>query len=59
MLIGPIWKDGTLVTNIWIGDPQDPEAGSAEDISKAIRIILAAAFVTLLIGVISIYGIWG
>jgi adenosylcobinamide-phosphate synthase len=58
-LIGPIWKDGTLVTNIWIGDPQDPEAGSAEDISKAIRIILAAAFVTLLIGVISIYGIWG
>jgi len=58
-LIGPIWKDGKLVTETWLGDPQDEEAGSAEDVSRAIRIIVAAAVVTLLAGMISIYGVWG
>jgi len=58
-LIGPIWKDGNLVTETWLGDPRDPEAGSAEDVSKAIRIILAAALITLLVGMISIHGVWG
>ena len=58
-LIGPIWKDGNLVTETWLGDPQDPEAGSAADVSSAIRIIVTAAVVTVLIGMISIYEIWG
>ena len=24
-LIGPIWKDGALITKLWIGDPDDPD----------------------------------
>jgi len=57
-LIGPIWKDGQLVTEVWLGDPQDPEAGAAEDISQSIWIIVFAAFITLVLGMISIYGVW-
>jgi adenosylcobinamide-phosphate synthase len=57
-LIGPIWKDGYLVTETWLGDPQDMEAGTTEDIYKSIRIIVTAALITLLLGMFSIYGVW-
>jgi len=57
-LIGPIWKDGHLVTEVWIGDPQDPEAGSDADISKAIRIIVTAAVIAVVLGMVSVYGVW-
>ncbi|NOT54503.1 MAG: cobalamin biosynthesis protein CobD [Deltaproteobacteria bacterium] len=39
-LVGPLWRDGALVTTIWLGDPCDPEAGSAEDFLTACRFIL-------------------
>jgi adenosylcobinamide-phosphate synthase len=56
-LIGPIWKEGHIVTEVWLGDPQDPEAGTDEDISRAIRVIMGAAFIALALGMISIYGV--
>lgn len=42
-LIGPIWRDGSLVTDIWIGVSSDPEGGSAEDYRNATRIVSSAA----------------
>lgn len=57
-LIGPIWKDNQLVTEIWIGDPADPEAGNDEDVSKAIRVVVASAAITLIAGMVSIHAIW-
>jgi adenosylcobinamide-phosphate synthase len=42
-LIGPIWKDGVLVTKLWIGDPLDPEAGTDNDVAAAIRVVVSAA----------------
>jgi adenosylcobinamide-phosphate synthase len=48
-LIGPIWKDGVFVTDIWVGDPNDPEAGvDAKDVARAIRLTAAASLVALL-----------
>ena len=48
-LIGPIWRNGTLVTDIWLGDPADPPAGSDADVSGALRAtVLAACLSTLL-----------
>jgi adenosylcobinamide-phosphate synthase len=38
-LVGPLWRDGALVTTLWLGDPCDPEAGSAEDFIQACRFI--------------------
>jgi len=57
-LIGPIWKSGHLVTDVWLGDPGDPEAGSSEDISKSIHIVLIASAITIVLGIIAIYGVW-
>jgi adenosylcobinamide-phosphate synthase len=57
-LIGPIWKNGQLVTNVWLGDPQDPEAGSSADISNSIQIVLIASALTILLGMTAIYGVW-
>jgi len=57
-LIGPIWKENELVTETWLGDPQDPEAGSTEDLTKAVRVVVVAALVSLVLGMISIYGTW-
>jgi adenosylcobinamide-phosphate synthase len=58
-LIGPIWKDGQLVTKTWIGDPHDPEAGTSHDVTKALWIIVCAACITLMLGMLSIHGVWG
>jgi adenosylcobinamide-phosphate synthase len=52
-LIGPIWKDGAVVTKLWIGDPNDPEGGSDEDVRNAILVTIVAAVLSL-IGVISV-----
>jgi adenosylcobinamide-phosphate synthase len=57
-LIGPIWKNGQLVTDVWLGDPRDPEAGSSQDISKSIEIVLVASVLTVLLGMIAIYELW-
>ena len=57
-LIGPIWKDGQFVTDLWLGDPNDPEAGTSEDISDSIQIIRIASVVTVLLGAVVIYGVW-
>ncbi|MCE2513910.1 MAG: cobalamin biosynthesis protein CobD [Acidobacteria bacterium] len=42
-LAGPIWSSGRLVTDVWIGDPDAPSGGSADDFRRARRIVLAAA----------------
>ena len=48
-LIGPIWKEGTLVTEVWLGDPSDVPAGADSDVGSALRVsVLAAALSTFL-----------
>lgn len=34
-LLGPIWAKGVLVTDIWLGDPDDPPAGDDSDVRRA------------------------
>jgi adenosylcobinamide-phosphate synthase len=47
-LIGPIWKDGAAVTDVWIGDARDPEGGTQnDDLSKAIRVVVTASLIIL------------
>jgi adenosylcobinamide-phosphate synthase len=41
-LVGPVWRRGILVTELWIGDPGDPEAATPEDVRRAIVLIIAA-----------------
>lgn len=52
-LIGPIWKNGAMVTDVWVGDPVDPEAGShPADLQRAIWLIVAASLVSVGLGLL-------
>jgi adenosylcobinamide-phosphate synthase len=51
-LLGPIWAKGSLVTDVWLGDPSDPPAGSGSDLPRAAILsvatgVLAAALAVL------------
>lgn len=52
-LLGPIWAKGALVTDVWLGDPFDPPAGSGSDLPRAAILnivagVLAATLAVLL-----------
>jgi adenosylcobinamide-phosphate synthase len=34
-LVGPIWLEGVLVTDLWVGDASDPPLEKAEDVTRA------------------------
>jgi adenosylcobinamide-phosphate synthase len=52
-LVGPIIKGGVLVNDRWIGDPADPEGGSAEDLRRTEALVLVST--ALVLGLFSIF----
>lgn len=48
-LVGPIWLRGELVTDVWIGRPEDPPAETRADLLRALALVGATA--TLFTGV--------
>jgi len=38
-LVGPVWRKGKLVTDLWVGDPADPPAATRGDMMRAIAVI--------------------
>jgi adenosylcobinamide-phosphate synthase len=45
-LVGPMWSAGRLVTDLWIGDPDDPPLATAEDLRRAVRLVTATGLST-------------
>ena len=43
-LVGPIWRKGELVTEVWLGDQADPPANHRADYKRAVWIVSATAF---------------
>jgi adenosylcobinamide-phosphate synthase len=41
-LVGPIWLDGHLVTDRWLGDPADPPLGTTDDYRTASRLVVVS-----------------
>src|SRR5262245_53672192 len=41
-LVGPVWRRGQLVTDLWVGDPADPPAATRGDMLRAIAVISMA-----------------
>ena len=41
-LVGPIWSDGTLVTDIWIGASSDPPLSTGTDYDRAAILVAAS-----------------
>ena len=56
-LVGPIWRQGQLVTDLWIGDPADPPAGSAGDFRRAAWITVGAGILAAALGSGLSYGL--
>jgi adenosylcobinamide-phosphate synthase len=51
-LLGPIWAKGTLVTEVWLGDPLDPPAGSGSDLPRAAILNVAAGVLAAALAVV-------
>jgi len=43
-LVGPIWLNGQLVTDRWLGDPTDPPLTTTRDYTKASRLVGITGF---------------
>jgi adenosylcobinamide-phosphate synthase len=56
-LVGPIWSNGELVTDLWIGDASDPPLATEDDYQRASRLVVvtgicAATLTGVLLGII-------
>jgi len=57
-LVGPVWRRGQLVTDIWIGDPGDPEAATHEDVERATVLVIAAGLLAALLAGGALLLVW-
>jgi adenosylcobinamide-phosphate synthase len=44
-LVGPIWLDGRVVTETWLGEPGDPPAESHDDVVRALALVGATGLI--------------
>ena len=49
-IVGPIWLNGALVTDAWIGDSADPELASAQDVTRALVLSVVTGLVIVAVG---------
>ena len=45
-IVGPIWLRGTMVTDLWIGDPADPPLSAAADVRRAVSLTITVGLFT-------------
>jgi adenosylcobinamide-phosphate synthase len=48
-LVGPIWLRDVLVTELWIGRPDDPPAATRDDLVRALRLVAATGVLAALV----------
>lgn len=49
-LIGPVWRDGRLINDIYMGDAQWPANLDADDLRRALGLILVCSALALMLG---------
>jgi adenosylcobinamide-phosphate synthase len=54
-LIGPIWRGGALVTDVWLGDPAMPPAEDAGDYRRAALLMLVAGLLSASLAVVVLW----
>jgi adenosylcobinamide-phosphate synthase len=54
-LVGPIWTDGALVTDVWVGDPGDPPLETERDYSRAAEFVTACGVVGAALGCLALW----
>jgi len=53
-LIGPIWRNGVLVTDVWLGDSKDQAAGQTGDVRRASLLIGATGVLAAIVVVFAL-----
>ncbi len=53
-LIGPIYQDGKLITEIWIGDEGDPEGGQAGDLRRMCVLVVATCLLAAVLATVAL-----
>ncbi len=48
-LVGPIWMAGQLVTDVWIGDANDPAAATHDDVIRGVTLVTASGLAATVI----------
>lgn len=49
-LIGPLYKNGVLVCDLWLGDPADPAGADQRDIRRCYQLLILTTLVTFAVG---------
>jgi adenosylcobinamide-phosphate synthase len=58
-IVGPIWLEGVLVTDLWIGDASDPPLESAGDVTRAAMLAaLSGVLVTVVFSAVLLRANW-
>jgi adenosylcobinamide-phosphate synthase len=50
-LVGPIWKNGKLINEVWLGDSGDVPGGSDLDVTRAVSVTVLASVIATAIAV--------
>jgi adenosylcobinamide-phosphate synthase len=51
-LVGPIWLRGTMVTDVWIGDPADPPVSTHADVTRAVVLVTTTGCVAAILAAV-------
>src|SRR5262245_10914552 len=54
-LIGPIYKDGKVVTTLWLGSPSDPDGGTDQDLTNSVRVTIVSSVLALACAVLFLF----
>ncbi len=46
-LVGPVWQGGTQVTDLWLGDADDPEGGQPEDMRRMCVFVIVTCLLAI------------
>ena len=56
-LVGPIWLNGVLVTDVWIGDADDPPLSTGVDVHRAL-VLTSVVAMTAVVGACATLAAW-
>jgi cobalamin biosynthesis protein CobD/CbiB len=49
-LIGPLYKSGVRVCDLWLGDPADPTGADQRDIRRCYQLLILSTLITFSFG---------
>ncbi len=54
-LVGPVWQGGMQVTDVWLGDADDPEGGQPEDVRRMCVFVIVTCLLATGLAVLYVF----